>query len=223
MTCRAPRALLSPSGRLPKRARRLKRQTRLGSIAPKHGRRVVIGPLTPLGWNLMAEVIVLHAPNDRALARSVTAGLGSNFRALMLPAVGPVERCQIGSRMIKLVIWSAEASAERVAASLAKFAQQDAAPLALILCDDTPAPEALTRAARATLMVSAEAESLARLPALVQTLYDAEWGAPALGHAKPSAVKRSVLAVVIAGGLALGVAAGVRAWAPNFAAVQGGE
>jgi hypothetical protein len=125
--------------------------------------------------------------------------------------------------MIKLVIWSAEASAARAAAALAKLAQQDAAPLALILCDDTPAPEALTRAARATLMVSADAESLARLPSLVQTLYDEEWGAPASAQTRPSAMKRNVLAVLLAGVLALGVAASVHAWAPHFAAAQGAE
>lgn len=170
----------------------------------------------------MAEVIVLYAPKDGARARSAIAGL-TNMRALMVPLTPRAHNYQLGARMVRVVIWSAVADEAGVAAAFVELGAHNGAPLVLALCDDTPPPAVLKLAARATIAVSDEAASQAEFASSVQTLFNAEWGAPVAGQATSSVMKRNVLAVVIAGVLALGVAAGVSAWAPHFAGAQGAE
>ncbi len=170
----------------------------------------------------MAEVIVLYAPRDTEIALAAITGL-SKMRTLLVPLTPRAQNYRLGARMVRVVIWSAIASEAGVAEVVTEYGSRDAAPMVVALCDDTPPPEALTQAARATIAVSDNPASQAELAAAVQSVFDAELRHPVAAPGKLPVVKHSILVVVIAAILALGVAAGVSALAPHFAPAQGPE
>lgn len=160
----------------------------------------------------MADVIVLHAPKDQALARAIASGLDS-VRVLTMPVAGQRSYFNLGDRMVRLVAWSAEASARPVLPALTELSRGGGGPLALVLCDNTPPPEALLNAADATIAFRGPVgERRAAIAAAVSSLLEARANA----DRDPAAPFKALLRRVLFGFLAFGLTAGALFAMVNF-------